>query len=313
MSNSTGFVFDPSFLDHDAGWGHPERKERLTAILEHLDDAGFRSSLVDIPSPPAEERWLTEVHHPQYPELVQSVCESGASMLPTGDTNVCGDSDIIARKAAGGVLAACDAIMEGRVRNAFCAVRPPGHHATHRGGMGFCVYNNVAVAARYLQRRHGLENIAILDWDVHHGNGTQDIFYEDPTVLFMSTHLWPFYPGGGLDTEKGAGDGIGFTINIPTAAGDGDDDILAAFDVFRRETEAFAPDFILVSAGYDSHEDDLLGSMRVTDEGFAQLAGVVRSLADDLCDGRLLATLEGGYTLDAVGRNVTNTISVFKA
>jgi len=314
MSTPTGLVYDPVFLDHDAGWGHPERRQRLEEIVARLEQSGLRDELVDIGVRNADHRWLEEVHHSQYPELVRQVCERGMSMLPTGDTNVCPDSYDIALKAAGGTLAACDAILDGTVANAFCAVRPPGHHATHGGGMGFCVFNNVAVAARYLQRHHGLERIAILDWDVHHGNGTQDIFYEDPTVLFCSTHLWPFYPGTGQSTEEGAGDGIGTTVNIPMSFGDGDHDILDAFDrVFREAVVDFDPDFVLVSAGYDAHREDLLGQMTVTDTGFQRLAAIVKELAEECCEGRLLATLEGGYTVGTLARNVWDTIDVFRS
>jgi acetoin utilization deacetylase AcuC-like enzyme len=310
---ATGFVYDPVFLNHDAGWGHPERRDRLVSIVERLDQSGLRDELLAIDCPPADVKWLTEVHHPQYPELVERVCAMGSSTLPTGDTNICADSYDIALRAAGGALAACDAIMDGQVRNAFCAVRPPGHHAVPNGGMGFCVFNNVAVAARYLQRHHGLERVAILDWDVHHGNGTQDVFYEDPSVLFCSTHLWPFYPGTGQAQETGSGAGDGFTINVPMSHGDGDDEILAAFDeTFRAAVDDFEPDFVLLSAGYDAHGEDLLGGMTVTDEGFQRLATIVREFADTHCDGRLLATLEGGYTIETLARNVWDTLDIFK-
>ena len=311
-ATGTGLVYDPAFLDHDAGWGHPERQQRLTAIHHRLEQSGLLGDLARVDAPKVDPRWLVEVHDEHYPALVERVCDSGASMLPTGDTNVCPDSNRIALQAVGGTLAACDAVMDGRIRNAFCAVRPPGHHATVRGGMGFCVFNNVAVAARYLQRHHGLGKIAILDWDVHHGNGTQDIFYEDPSVLFMSTHLWPFYPGTGQATETGAGDGIGATVNVPMDYGDGDREILDAFDrVFRRSIDAFEPDFVLLSAGYDAHREDLLGQMSVSDEGFVRLAEIVRGFADEHCDGHLLATLEGGYTVETLARNVWDTIDVF--
>ena len=311
-ASPTGLVYDPVFLDHDAGRGHPERAQRLTAIHHRLDQSGLLGDLTRIDAPKVDLTWLAGVHHEAYPALVEKVCASGASMLPTGDTNVCPDSYRIALQAAGGMLAACDAVMDGTVRNAFCAVRPPGHHATFRGGMGFCVFNNVAVAARYLQRHHGLGKIAILDWDVHHGNGTQDIFYEDPSVLFMSTHLWPFYPGTGQATETGAGDGIGFTVNVPMDYGDGDRAMLDAFDrVFREQLDEFEPDFVLLSAGYDAHRQDLLGQMNVSDEGFQRLATIVREFADTHCEGRLVATLEGGYTVEALARNVWDTLDIF--
>ena len=313
MSDTTGLVFDPVFMEHDAGWGHPERPQRLEAIAARLDESGLRDDLVSIDTPPVDLRWLAEVHHPEYPALVERVCASGASMLPPGDTNICADSYPLSLRAAGGMLAACDAVMEGTIRNAFCAVRPPGHHATGGGGMGFCVFNNIAVTARYLQQHHGLGKIAILDWDVHHGNGTQDIFYEDPTVLFASTHLWPFYPGSGQRNETGRGAGDGFTVNRPMSAGDGDDEILGAFDEdFREALADFAPDFVLLSAGYDAHREDLLGQMAVTDEGFVRLAQIVKEFAETHCDGRLVATLEGGYTIDALARNVHDTIEVFR-
>lgn len=307
----TGLLYDPVFLQHDPGAYHPERPERLTAILRRLEQSGLLANLVRVAPRPVELSWLETVHTQPYPELVRTTCEAGLPVLPTGDTNVCRASYNVARVAAGGALAACDAVMQGQVRNAFCAVRPPGHHAGISGGMGFCVFNNVAVAARYLQRQHGLQRIAILDWDVHHGNGTQEIFYEDPTVLFQSTHLWPFYPGTGLAGDTGAGEGEGFTINIPLDFDDGDSAIVQAFDeVFRPATVAFKPEFVLVSAGYDAHRDDSLGQMAVTDQGFKRLTEIVKELADQCCDGRLLLVLEGGYTHETLARNVCDSLVV---
>jgi len=315
VTGHTGFAYDPVFLQHFAGHGHPECKERLEAIVELLETTKLMDQLVALPAPELEPRWLEEVHRAGYPGLVRDICAgtTGVVELPTGDAPVCPVTYEVALRAAGACVAACDAILAGDVRNAFCAVRPPGHHARHYGGMGFCVFNNVAVAARYLQKHHGLEKIAILDWDVHHGNGTQDAFYEDPTVLFCSTHLWPFYPGTGQGGETGRGQGEGFTINVPMSHGDGDDEILTAFDeTFRAAVDDFEPDFVLLSAGYDAHHEDLLGGMTVTDEGFQRLATIVREFADTHCDGRLLATLEGGYTVETLARNVGDTLNVFR-
>ncbi|MBI5531998.1 MAG: histone deacetylase [Deltaproteobacteria bacterium] len=310
MAPATCLVHDPCFLEHDPGPTHPECPERLQAIAHELERSGLAKAVLSIPIAPVELRWLAEVHDSAYPALVASTCKSGIPILPTGDTNVCPASYEIALAAAGGVLGACDAIMAQQARNGFCAIRPPGHHARISGGMGFCVFNNIAVAARYLQRQHGLARIAILDWDVHHGNGTQEIFYADPSVLFASSHLWPFYPGTGLADETGTGAGLGTTLNFPLDAGDGDDMILEAFDTFCEATIAFKPDFVLVSAGYDAHAQDKLGMLSVSDEGFRKLTRMVKDVADSVCAGRLLLVLEGGYTPEVLAGNVRDSIAV---
>lgn len=224
------------------------------------------------------------------------------------DTTVSHQSYQAALRAAGGLLACCDAVMRGDVENAFAIVRPPGHHAERDRSMGFCLFNNVAVAARDMQERHGLPRIAIIDWDVHHGNGTQHIFDEDPSVFYASLHQHPLYPGTGMRSEEGRGEGIGTTLNIPLPSGSDDDNYARAFEEVERAVTSFQPDAILVSAGYDAHHRDPLASMSMTEAGFALLTDRVRQLAHDLCDDRLIVTLEGGYDLDGLSGSVVATV-----
>jgi acetoin utilization deacetylase AcuC-like enzyme len=207
--------------------------------------------------------------------------------------------------AAGGALAAVDAIMRGEVEHAFCAVRPPGHHAERSRAMGFCLFNNVAIAARYVQKKHGLSRVLIIDWDVHHGNGTQHSFEEDASILFFSTHQYPHYPGTGRATERGAGAGEGFTINVPMEAGDGDEEYHAIFmNILLPAADAFKPEFVIISAGFDAHRDDPLANMGLTETGYADLTGLVAGIARRHAEGRLLSSLEGGYNLTALAGSV---------
>jgi acetoin utilization deacetylase AcuC-like enzyme len=209
------------------------------------------------------------------------------------------------------VQAAIDVVMDGKVRNAFCAVRPPGHHALKDKSMGFCLFNNVAIAARYIQKKHKLGKVLIVDWDVHHGNGTQAMFYDDPTVFYFSTHQSPFYPGTGSADETGAGKGLGFTRNVPLAAGGGDAEHKKAFlEQLKPAAAAFQPDFVLVSAGFDSAKGDLLGRMNVTPEGFAELTRIVKGVAEQYCQGRLVTLLEGGYNLESLAASAEAHVRV---
>ncbi len=310
-TNTTGFVYHESFLEHDTGPVHPEAPARLTAIVKRLADAGLRSKLSDIESSPAPLEWITTVHTAEYVARVRDVCAGGVPFLDSMDTPVSENSYEVALLASGGVLNAVDAVMAGRVKNAFCAVRPPGHHALKEAAMGFCLFNNVAVGTRYIQKKYGLPKVLIVDWDVHHGNGTQDVFYDDSTVLFFSVHQYPFYPGSGAGVERGAGKGSGFTINIPLARGSGDK---AYRDLFEKELRPaalkFKPDFILISAGFDAHEDDPLGEMGVTAKGFADMTKVVKAIAESCCDGRLVSVLEGGYDLKGLADSVLAHVSV---
>jgi acetoin utilization deacetylase AcuC-like enzyme len=311
----TGFVYHPDYLNHDMGSHHPESPDRLRAILATLEASGSMSQLLRLePDSPDKEwvaSWITKVHTAAYLKELQKLSPAGGRVNLDADTSISSGSLNAACVAVAGALTAADAIMEGKVRNAFCAVRPPGHHAESKHAMGFCLFNNVAITARYLQERHGLERVAIVDWDVHHGNGTQHTFYEDPSVFFFSTHQYPFYPGTGKADETGSGRGKGYTMNIPLPAGTGDAEYLEIFhSVLRPALKAYRPDMVIVSAGFDAHRDDPLAGMNVTTDGYMALTGVVTEIAGELCQGRLLSCLEGGYNLNALGASVEGHLRV---
>jgi len=300
-----GFVYDDVYLEHQTGPGHVERPERLEAIVERLQESGLLAQLVRIEPQPAAREWIATVHAADYIQRLEKSCEGGVRYFDSLDTTISDRSYEAALVAAGGVLAAVDAVMEGKIHSAFCAVRPPGHHALEDRAMGFCLFNNVAIAARYLQKKHKLKKVLIVDWDVHHGNGTQATFYDDPTVLYFSVHQYPFYPGSGAEGERGDGKGLGLTINAPLPAGCGDDKYMEVFqERLKPAALKFQPDFVLVSAGFDAHEDDLLGGMRVTSEGFGRLTRVVKEIAGACCQGRIVSMLEGGYELEGLAESV---------
>lgn len=302
---STGLFQDPVFAAHDTGPGHPESPARHAAVTRALAQAGLTERLPALPARPAEWTELERCHPRRYLELVRRETAVGHGTLSTGDTQFGPRSLEAALQAVGGVLGAVDAVMTGTHRRAFCAVRPPGHHARAEQGMGFCFFNNVALGARHAQRRHGADKIAIVDWDVHHGNGTQDLFYDDGSVLFFSTHQSPWYPFTGDAAETGEGRGRGTTLNCPLAAGAGIQEIGAAFEErLLPALEAFQPDLILISAGFDSRENDPLGRFRLTDADFVQLTRLLKQAADRLCEGRLVSVLEGGYHLEGLARAV---------
>ncbi len=300
-----GLVCDARYQQHDTGPGHPESAARLDAIDRALAAAGLKPRLQLLPPRVCEEKWILAAHGADYLQLVKEAVAQGRSSLPTGDTPISAGSLDAARLAAGGVLAACDAVISGRVQSAFCAVRPPGHHATANRGMGFCVFNNVAIAARYLRQQHGLERILIVDWDVHHGNGTYDIFKQDPHVFQFHLHQSPLYPGTGRREEQGEGPGKGFTINNPLPAGAGLKEILPLFkEKLLPAMASFKPQFILISAGFDAHEADPLGGLKLTTADYARLTHLVCDLAERHAHGRVVAVLEGGYNLTALGASV---------
>jgi len=292
----TGYLYGDVFLTHDSGEGHRESPARLMAIRDHLAKVEWQGQLIPFSPSEAELGTVALVHTPEYIELVRAECESGSTRLSTGDTNISPASFSVALAGVGGVVATVDRVLNGEAKNAFCAVRPPGHHASAERGMGFCIFNNVAIAARYAQETHGVERVLIADWDVHHGNGTQDTFYEDGSIFFMSTHQSPLYPNTGAVEETGEGAGQGLTMNRPFPAGAGNTEIIGAFrnDLLPAARE-FQPDLTLISAGFDSRIDDPLGSFEVDDDGYRELTRIMLEIANISGGGRLVSVLEGGY------------------
>src|SRR3984957_17709224 len=299
---STALLSGSIYRAHLAGRvGHPERPERYDAVVRALEKSGVAQDLLPIEPRAAAEEELLLCHTPKYLKIAKQDVDAGLPVLSTGDTDIGPDSWDVASHAAGGVLNAVDAVVSGQARNAFCAIRPPGHHASAGRGMGFCVFNNIAIAARYAQRKHGLERVMIVDWDVHHGNGTQDIFYSDPSVFFFSTHQWPLYPGTGRADETGEGRGVGTTMNFPFPAGSGRAEILGAVEsALMPAADRFRPDLVLISAGFDSRIDDLLGNFTLTDDDFADLTRAVMEMAETHAGGRVVSLLEGGYNLSGL-------------
>lgn len=297
----TGFLYDPRYLLHDTGPYHPERSERLEAIHQGIKEAGLLPQLTQVPARLVDMKWVQTVHTLEYLRRFEELCLAGHRTLDCEDNQMCRDTYETAQLATGGILEAARMIMADEIDNAFCAVRPPGHHAERGEAMGFCYFNNVAIAARYLQTEWKVQRVGIIDFDVHHGNGTQHIFEQDPTVFYYSIHQHPSfaYPGTGREFEMGTGQGYGFTRNSPVLPGSSDDeyrrlvekDLLPAF-------KSFAPQVIIVSTGFDAHKDDDMADMRVTTEGFAWIMRTITKMAEAYSYGRVLSVLEGGYSLD---------------
>ncbi len=311
----TAFFYHPDFLRHNPGPHHPERPERLIRIVDRLKADQCWEQLTHCEPQPASEDTIALVHDRQYIRLARREIQEGRGHLSTGDTAVCKESSRAALLAAGAVTGAVDLVLAGRAANAFCAVRPPGHHARpQRGGMGFCVFNNLAIGARHAQQVHGVERLLIVDWDVHHGNGTQDTFYSDGRVLQFHTQQRGIYPGTGWEYEQGAGAAKGQVMNFPLPPGTGNRQFQQLYqEKLVPAARRFKPQMIFVSAGYDSHKDDPLGSLALDEAGFAALARIVRSLADELCRGRLVMVLEGGYNPQATAASVSATVGVLLA
>jgi acetoin utilization deacetylase AcuC-like enzyme len=290
----TGLVYGEVYLQHETGHRHPEKPQRLTAIMETLQAAGLLDKLVRIEPAPAERSFLELCHTSRYIDEFKSAVEHSDPFLNSPECILSPATFEVALCAVGGVLKGIDNVMEGTVRNCFCAVRPPGHHAESYRAMGFCFFNNVAIAARYLQKQHAIERIAVVDWDVHHGNGTQYMFDKDPTIYFVSFHQDPSscYPGTGKVSETGYGQGKGFTQNFPMPAGAGEEE------------------FVLISAGFDAHVADPLAHVSLTTKGYEELTRGIKSIAEGYAEGRLVSVLEGGYNLEALGESVEKHIRV---
>ena len=309
LLKKVGLIYDPLYLWHDTG-AHPESALRLTAIMHVLTEAGLTSRLIPLPARDATFDEVALVHEPAYIRSIRDMAAKGGAWADP-DTFISPRSYDAAIRAAGGCLAATEAVLDGEIEGAFCLVRPPGHHATYRQAMGFCIFDNVAIAARYANRRRGLERIAIVDFDIHHGNGTQDAFYEDGAVLYFSTHQYPYYPGTGHMEEIGEGPGRGLNVNVPLPAGCGDDQFRRVFqEVLGPVLERFQPQFLFVSAGYDGHFADPLASMALSTPGYAELMTFLKQEAQQLCDGKLVVVLEGGYHLMAQAWSVRVSIEV---
>lgn len=310
---ATGFFYHPDFLKHATGPGHPERKERLEAILRKLKEERAKHVLPlreDGDFSEASLEQMARVHSIDYLIFLAKTEEKKFFAL---DPDTIGGSKSwhAAKLAAGAVVQAVEDVHEGKLKNAFCAVRPPGHHAERFRGMGFCFVNNVAVAARHLIEALGYKRVLIVDWDVHHGNGTQNIFYSDQQVFYYSSHQYPFYPGTGAAFETGEGNGKGTMLNFPLPAGSGDAEFLSGIkEKLIPAVQNFRPEFIIISAGFDAHAEDPLAGLHVTDEGFKEASRLVKKLAEEECGGRLVSVLEGGYDLEVLGRCVCDHIKI---
>ena len=307
---STALVAPELSLEHLTPHGHPERSERFSAVMDALASSGLDARMERLASVATDLETISLCHGADYIRTVERDIAAGSPHLSTGDTHLSPQSLAVALEAVGAVITAVDTIEAGNQKNAFCALRPPGHHARPNQGMGFCIFNNVAIGARHAIRHHGMERVLIADWDVHHGNGTQDIFYDDPTVLFFSTHQAPWYPGTGMIRETGEGAGTGSTVNCPFPSGSGREEILGAFrDKLLTAANEFKPDLVMISAGFDSRLGDPLGEFRLSDEDFAELTEMMLEVADKHAEGRLVSVLEGGYSLTGLASGVTSHVT----
>ncbi len=304
----TALVYDPRFLEHNDET-HPENANRLKSIISALTENDLLKSVQTFSPRVAKEKEISLIHGSSYIQTLQKFCKNGGGYLDP-DTYAFQPSFETAKLSAGGVLTAVEAVMKKEADVSFALVRPPGHHAESDRAMGFCLFNNVAVAAKYLQKEYGFKKILIIDWDLHHGNGTQHSFYDDASVLYFSTHQYPYYPGTGNYGETGTREGEGFTVNVPLPGGCGDAEYIYAFEkILAPVARQFAPDFILVSCGFDAYVHDPLGGMKITEEGFLKLFQSVQKLSSELCENRLVLALEGGYNLKGLGSIMTTLVA----
>ncbi|MEO5857458.1 MAG: histone deacetylase [Pyrinomonadaceae bacterium] len=307
----TAIVHHPIYEKHDTGAGHPEMPSRYRVVIDALqNDRELWSSLTEITPEKASQGLIQAAHTKDHFKRVEGAFENGLDRLDM-DTTISMKSFDASLYAAGGAISGVDAVMSGEVRNAFAAVRPPGHHATAESTMGFCIFNNVAVAARYAQNKYKeIENVAIIDWDVHHGNGTQGIFYSDPSVFFFSMHQYPWYPGTGSYGETGQGKGLGSTLNLPVKAYTKSADQNSAFEAAIEDIGSrIKPDMIFISAGFDAHRSDPLGQLQLEDSDYIRMTRAMKDWADDVCGGRIISCMEGGYNLETLGETVRTHVA----
>ena len=309
----TGYLHDPRYQLHDTGPYHPECSERLQAVHSGIEAGGLLPYLTPVKALAADMKWIETIHTTAYIRRFEELCLSGHKMFDFPDNQMCPDTYDTAILAVGGVLEAVRMLMAGEIDNGFCAVRPPGHHAEVDQAMGFCYFNNIAIAARYLQLEWRVDRVAIIDFDVHHGNGTQHIFDQDPSVFYYSCHEHPTFafPGTGRAFENGVGDGVGTTRNVPVLPGQGDEEYrkLVTEDMLPA-VEAFKPQVILVSTGFDAHEDDAMSGIRLTTEGYSWIMQQIVALADKVAEGRLISLLEGGYSLERLPVLARNHVAI---
>ncbi len=309
----TGFLYDERYLLHDTGPNHPERPERLRAIYRGIKDADLLSKLTLIQADPADLKWIETIHSKDYIDRFETSCRSGITVFDYPDNQMCAKTFEIAVLAVGGVIKAAQKVMSGDLDNAFCAVRPPGHHAERSSAMGFCYFNNIAIAAKYLQIEWGIKRIAIVDIDVHHGNGTQHAFEEDPGIFYYSIHQHPTFafPGTGRAFESGNGPGAGMTRNYPILPGHGDNEY---HGLIQRDLvpvlEAFSPEVILVSAGFDAHVDDAMSDITLSTQGYSKLMERIVTLAEFYAGGKVISVLEGGYCLERLPELAANHVKI---
>ena len=296
----TGVITTNSYLNHDTGQGHPEKADRVTVVINHLKKLKYKN-LIWKKSAKFDLKYLRLTHSKEYLNNVQNSFPIQGLNFLDGDTILSPGSKEATIEAVGSIITAIDGVMNKDFRNAFCAVRPPGHHAEKQKAMGFCVYNNIAVGAYYLLEKFGLTKIAIIDFDVHHGNGTQDIFYNNENVLYISSHQYPYYPGSGAANEKGVKDNV---LNIPLVAGTQTHEFLNAYDSIFKKLKEFKPEFILLSAGFDAHQDDPLAQINLKSKDYYTLTKRIMSLAKELCEEKIVSILEGGYNLNALKESV---------
>jgi len=306
--SKTIILKDERCIDHITTPGHPESPQRLKSIYGMLQDDDIKDCFEEVAPRSATKGEIGWNHSSEYIDGIEKTAGRPFTSLD-GDTNTSAGSWDASLLAVGAVLDGIDMIMEGKADNGFALVRPPGHHAESSRAMGFCIFNNIAIGANYLLKKHGLKKVFIIDWDIHHGNGTQNAFYNRFDVFYFSTHQYPYYPGTGAADEKGVGEGLGYTLNVPLSGGQGDDDYLNIFkEILGPAIKKFSPDFILVSAGYDTYFRDPLGTMKVTEKGFYRLTEFLKKAASAECNGRLFLALEGGYHIEGITESVKQTI-----